>query len=64
MLNAADMVISKGQGNYETLSEVPHEAYFLLKAKCSCIAIDIGVDEGNLILLRKPPAETKVNPQQ
>ncbi|MEA1996173.1 MAG: ARMT1-like domain-containing protein, partial [Gemmatimonadota bacterium] len=32
-LEKADVVISKGQGNYETLSELTQETYFLLKAK-------------------------------
>ncbi|MBW7997196.1 MAG: DUF89 family protein [Candidatus Glassbacteria bacterium] len=57
-LDEAGMVISKGQGNYETLSEIPHQTFFLLKAKCSCIALDIGVAEGDLILLHKPPDKT------
>ncbi len=54
-LDEADMVISKGQGNYETLNEISQETYFLLKAKCQCIADDIGTQKGELILLRKPP---------
>ncbi|HPF86488.1 MAG TPA: ARMT1-like domain-containing protein [Candidatus Limiplasma sp.] len=35
---AADIVISKGQGNFETLSDCPRELFFLLKAKCPVIA--------------------------
>lgn len=49
-LNKTDMVISKGQGNYEALSESDANIFFLLKAKCPVIADDIGVDEGDLIL--------------
>ncbi len=49
-MSKADMVISKGQGNYEALSEVDENIFFLLKAKCPVIAKDIGVDEGSLIL--------------
>jgi uncharacterized protein with ATP-grasp and redox domains len=52
-LHAADLVISKGQGNYETLSAADKKTYFLLKAKCSCIAEDIGVAEGDLVLLHQ-----------
>jgi uncharacterized protein with ATP-grasp and redox domains len=48
--NRADMVISKGQGNYEGLSEVNRSVFFLLKAKCSIIARDLGVDEDDIIL--------------
>jgi uncharacterized protein with ATP-grasp and redox domains len=37
--NNADMIISKGQGNYETLSEEnKKDIFFLLKAKCALIA--------------------------
>lgn len=46
----ADMVISKGQGNYEGLSEVNRPIFFLLKAKCYVIAEDLGVDENDIIL--------------
>jgi hypothetical protein len=48
----ADLVIAKGQGNYETLSEVDKDIYFLLKAKCPVIARDIGCPEGAMILKR------------
>lgn len=55
-LSRADLIISKGQGNYETLSELPHEVYFLLKAKCAVIARDTGAAQGDLLLVRKAPA--------
>lgn len=48
----ADLVIAKGQGNYETLSEVSREIYFLIKAKCPVIARDIGVKEQSIVLMR------------
>jgi len=48
--NKADMVISKGQGNYEGLSSVDRSVFFLLKAKCPVIADDIGVKEDDIIL--------------
>ncbi|MBN2473101.1 MAG: DUF89 family protein [Pirellulales bacterium] len=48
----ADLVIAKGQGNYETLSEVDREVYFLLKAKCSVIARHIGCEQGAMVLER------------
>ncbi|MDY6970213.1 MAG: ARMT1-like domain-containing protein [Spirochaetota bacterium] len=47
----AEMIISKGQGNYEALSGVDATIFFLLKAKCHVIAEDIGVEEGSLILM-------------
>jgi uncharacterized protein with ATP-grasp and redox domains len=39
----ADMVISKGQGNYEGLSGVDRTVFFLLRAKCQVIAQNAGV---------------------
>ena len=49
-LKGADLIIAKGQGNYETLSDVPHNVFFLLKAKCPVIARDLDVRVGDLIL--------------
>ena len=43
-------VISKGQGNYEGLSNEKRPVFFLLKAKCWVIANDIGVNEGDIVL--------------
>lgn len=43
-------IISKGQGNFEALSEVDAPIFFLLKAKCPVIARDIGVSKGSTIL--------------
>lgn len=48
--NASDMVISKGQGNYEGLSNVHRSIFFLLKAKCHVIADDLNVKENDIIL--------------
>ncbi|MEN6461026.1 MAG: ARMT1-like domain-containing protein [Syntrophomonas sp.] len=48
---AADLVISKGQGNYETLSEVTDkDIFFLLKAKCPVIAKDLNCQVGDIIV--------------
>ena len=49
----ADMIIAKGQGNYETLSDVDAPVTFLLKIKCPVIAQDAGRDVGSLMLQRK-----------
>jgi len=46
----ADLVISKGQGNYEGLSDENRTIFFLLKAKCPVIAGDLGVNEGDIVL--------------
>jgi len=49
-LKDADLVISKGQGNYEALSEVDANIFFLLKVKCPLIAKDIGAKIGDIVI--------------
>jgi uncharacterized protein with ATP-grasp and redox domains len=39
----ADIVISKGQGNFEALSGCDRPVFFLLKAKCSMVARRLGI---------------------
>jgi len=46
----ADLVIAKGQGNYETLSDVNKSIFFILKAKCPVIARDLRCEVGEMIL--------------
>ncbi|HSV30943.1 MAG TPA: ARMT1-like domain-containing protein, partial [Atribacteraceae bacterium] len=46
----ADLIISKGQGNFETLSDRPETIFFFLKAKCLPVARALGVNQGALIL--------------
>lgn len=45
----SDMIISKGQGNYEGLSSVDRSIFFLLKAKCPVIAKNLNVRENDII---------------
>ena len=53
----ADIIISKGQGNYETLSGVPKKIFFLLRAKCSVIARDLGCDLNGIVIRRSQSME-------
>ncbi len=47
----ADLIIAKGQANYETLSQVrDKKIFFLLKVKCPVIAQDIGCPLASLVL--------------
>ncbi len=48
----ADVIIAKGQANYECLSEEAKNIYFLLMTKCDVIAKDIGVAEMKMICRR------------
>ena len=47
---AADLIIAKGQGNYETLSGSRKRIFFLLKAKCPVIAEHIGCRVGDCVI--------------
>ena len=46
----AEMVIAKGQANYETLSERGSKVFFLLQTKCPVIARDVGVPVRSIVL--------------
>jgi len=54
----ADLVISKGQGNYETVSEEDKDVFFVLKAKCEVIARDLGCPLGSLVLQHHRPEKS------
>jgi len=47
----ADLILAKGQGNFETLSGVSGRLVFLLKAKCPVIAEHVGLPVGTHALL-------------
>lgn len=49
----ADIVIAKGQANYECLSDEEKNIFFLLMTKCKVIADDIGVPEMKMICMKK-----------
>lgn len=46
----ADLIINKGQGNYETFSSEQRPLFYLLKAKCPMIARGLGVKQGDRII--------------
>jgi len=48
--NGADLVLAKGQGNYEGLSDEPGPLFFLLTVKCAVVARDLGVRIGERVL--------------
>jgi len=53
----ADLIIAKGQGNFETLSDTTAGIYFLLKVKCPVIAEHVGLPLG-IHVLACPKART------
>lgn len=50
LFNSSGLIISKGQGNFEGLSDCNKQVFFLLKAKCAVISNHLGVEEGSIIL--------------
>jgi hypothetical protein len=48
--NQADLIISKGMGNYETLSEVNAPIIFLLRVKCPVIAGDVSAPLNSAVI--------------
>jgi len=50
-LASSDLILAKGQGNFETLVGNAPNAYFLLRCKCAVVARAVGRPEGELLLL-------------
>jgi len=50
LYDEAEMVIAKGQANYETLSEESGKTFLLLQTKCQVIARDLSVPVGSIVL--------------
>ncbi len=46
----SDLILSKGQGNYESLSEENRPIFFLLHVKCSVIAENFRCNIGDIVL--------------
>jgi len=47
----AELVIAKGQGNYESLTETDRQVFFLFKVKCALVADDAGMPLGAHVVL-------------
>lgn len=53
LYRSADLIISKGQGNYESLSDESENIFFLLRAKCPLIAKLLEVNVGDAVLKKQ-----------
>jgi len=47
----AELVIAKGQGNFETLNDVDKQIFFMLQPKCVVLARHLGCKIGSLVLV-------------
>jgi len=56
---SADIIISKGMGNYETLSEFNFggRCFYILRAKCQPVAESLGVEKGDYVAAFEAPPE-------
>jgi uncharacterized protein with ATP-grasp and redox domains len=52
MFDRADLVIAKGQGNYEGLCGIDKTIYFILMAKCDHVAGHLGVRKGDFVVAK------------
>lgn len=50
--NSADLIISKGQGNFEALSREKGPIFFLFMAKCTTVAKHLNCDLMDILLLK------------
>lgn len=53
----SDLIIAKGQGNFETLCDVDKNLFFMLKPKCVVLARHLGCEIGSLVLARANHSE-------
>jgi len=52
LYDSADVIVAKGQGNYESLSNGKGNIFFFLRAKCPIVAMPLNVEVGAAILKR------------
>lgn len=50
-MRRADVILGKGQGNYETIDTFPGDVFLILRAKCEVIARHMGVRLGQVALI-------------
>lgn len=48
--NNAHLIISKGQGNFETLTGIDKNVFFLFQSKCAVVSEEIGLSTGSMLL--------------
>ena len=46
----SDLIIAKGQGNFETLCDIDKNVFFMLRPKCVVLARHLGCEIGSLVL--------------
>ncbi|MGQ9501393.1 MAG: damage-control phosphatase ARMT1 family protein [Anaerolineae bacterium] len=52
---AADLIIAKGQANFESIDGSGAPAFYLLQAKCEVLAKHLGVPQYGMVVKQEPP---------
>lgn len=50
----ADLIVAKGQGNFESLSDIDGNVFFLLRPKCAVLAQHLHCEIGRLVVVQGP----------
>jgi len=58
LFEVADVVISKGQANFETLNRCDRDVFFLAQVKCPVIARDLNAQVGDWVVKHHQPEAT------
>lgn len=58
----ADLIVAKGQGNFESLSDTDRPVFFLLRPKCAVLARHLSCEMGRLMVIQSgnDPVDTSV----
>ncbi len=64
LFEQADLIVAKGQGNFETLNETPANLFFLFQVKCPVVAAHLGEAIGTFVLRRTEMSACLVRKKQ
>jgi uncharacterized protein with ATP-grasp and redox domains len=60
LFEGADLIVSKGQANFETLNETAKDIFFVLRAKCAEVGRELGVAMGDVVAtFNRPGFQTR-----
>lgn len=51
LFEGADLIVSKGQANFETLNETENHIFYVLRAKCPEVGRELGVAMGDVVAI-------------
>ncbi|MBN2028333.1 MAG: DUF89 family protein [Actinobacteria bacterium] len=60
---AADVILSKGQGNFETMDDRDENIFFLFQVKCECVSNHLGAKKGLAVIWSLRAERDAVDPR-